>query len=546
VDLSAFYLQDGIQFFAHQKRGVEWMRHRRHFIQGDDMGLGKTLQTLVVFGMDLKRKVAGSEMLVVVAPNSVVPNWYEEISRFCTFPATILGQVEGRKTRLSARDRKLQIVEFAGGTGPRALICSYEMVVKHQVLMSRLGFHMGIFDEVHKLQNPESQRTLACVEFSKSITRVAALTGTLYMNDVSSLWAPLTLVRAIDRSVPSFLNRHAAYETRTFTVKPAFGKVGDPDYRPAVTKKEKVITGAKRIPELRRLLYGDPDLKARVAADPVLQRQVLDDPDFRVRVYGRMIRRLKTEELDLPPVVKQQVWVDMHDKQRELYVKAIEEMEIETPAGDDKTIKDDRAKFTRLRQICGSTFDFTGEDYSAKLDRAIDLIDDIVREDDSGTGRKIIVFTTLRTINDLMVKRLREGRGMATWQLHGDVPARDRTSVIREWSEHEGPGVIVCGLQVTAEGLNMTAARDVIFLDKLLVPKLNDQAIDRANRIGQQTVHPVMVYEIITRYSVEVRVEDICNAKRDLFDTIVDERDVVKMVMKDVLDDARKLLAKAS
>lgn len=552
VNLTAFYLKDGIEFYKHQMRGVEWMRHRRHLIQGDDMGLGKTLQTLVAFGVDVKAGMAGTKRLVVVAPNSVVPNWAEEIASFCTFPVTVLGQAEGRKTRLDARARKLQIAEFASydGDGPSALICSYEMLIKHGTLLSKLNFHLGVFDEAHKTQNPESNRTQASVAFAKSVTRVFALTGTLYMNDVGSLWAPLTMVGAIDRPVDSFMNRYAQFETRTFTVRPAHGKEGDPDYRPALTKNEKVVTGAKRVSELRQLLYGNTDLQAQVAASPELQQQVKDDPDFRVRVYGRMIRRLKSEipDLELPPVVKQQVWVDMNDKQRALYLKAIEDMVIERPGKEDKDITDDRAKFTRLRQICGSTFDFTGEDHSAKLDRAIDLIDDIIKDDEGATegGRKVIVFTTFRAINDLMVKRLREGRNMAAWQLHGDVPGRDRTSVIREWSNHDGPGVIVCGLQVTAEGLNMTAARDVIFLDKLLVPKLNDQAIDRANRIGQQTVHPVTVYEIITRFSVEVRVEDICKAKRDLFDTIVDERDLIKDVMNSVRDDARKLLAKAS
>lgn len=548
MDLSPFYLADGIQFYNHQIQGVKWMEHRRHFIQGDDMGLGKTLQTLALFGLDLHRGRAGNETLVVVAPNSVVPNWAEEIARFCTFPATVLGSIEGRKTRLNLRDRKMQIAEFAGESGPRALICSYEMLVKHWQLMSKLGFHMAIFDEVHKLQNPESNRTQASVAFSKFITRCGVLTGTLFMNEVGSLWAPLTIVRAIDRGVPSFMNRYAVHETRTFTVKPAVGKPGDKDYKAALTKKEKVVTGAKRVSELRALLYGNPDLKARVAIDPALRQQVIDDPDLRVRIYGRMIRRLKTDELDLPPVVKQQVWVDLHEKQRELYLKAIEDMEIESPDGEDKEIKDDRAKFTRLRQICGSTFDFTGEDHSAKMDKAVDLIDAIIREDEGKTkgGRKIIVFTTLRTINDLFTQRIREGRGLPVWQLHGGVPSLERTGVIREWSDNDGPAVIVCGLQVTAEGLNMTAARDVIFLDKLLVPLLNDQAIDRANRIGQQTVHPVMVYEIINRYSVEVRIEDICNAKRDLFNTIVDERDVVSLVTKDVLEDARKNLARAS
>lgn len=540
VDMSSFFLKDDIEFLNHQKSGIKWMSRRRDFIQGDDMGLGKTLQTLATFGTDLKRGLAGNGAAIVVCPNSVVGNWYEEVKKFTLLQPVVLGEVEGRKTRLTPMQRKLQIAEFATTPGPKIIICSYEILTAHGVMLSKLKFHLGIFDEAHKLQNPESKRTSASVEFAESLTRVAVLTGTPVLNEVGNLWALLRMTRAEHRGHKAFLNRYAVMENRKITIKHAVGKKGDADYKPAVTKTERKVVGVKRASELRAKLYGDEDLQKLVATDPKYRQRVIDDPDFRVRVYGMMIRRLKENVLDLPPVHKVPVYVDMSPKQRELYLQALEEFIIDLPDGDSIEIDNSFVRFAHLKQICGSTFKFTGEDDSAKLDRAVELVEDIIR---GSENKKIVVFTQFRDINDLFAARIRDGRGINTWQLHGGVPARDRVGVIHEWGDSPGHGVIVAGLQVTAEGLNMTQSRDVIFLDKLFVPKLNDQAIDRVNRIGQQLVHPITVYELITRFSVELRVEQICKAKRDLFDNLIegDERQAFKLMAKDLVQQAQEL-----
>lgn len=542
ADASAYFLRDGIKFYDHQKEGIVWMGRRQCFIQGDDMGLGKTMQTLVTFGKDLQMRRAGNGTAIVICPNSVVGNWFEEIRKFTLLTPVILGEVEGRKTRLTSLQRKLQVAEFIAMTQPRVLICSYEMLVAHGAMLSQLRFHMGIFDEAHKLQNPDSKRTRASVEFAESLARVAALTGTPLLNEVGNLWALLTITRMEHRGPKAFLNRYAVMENRKITVRSQIGKPGEEDFRPAVTKTERKVVGAKRIPELKAKLYGDEDLRRRASTDMEFRAQVAKDYNLRLRVYGGMIRRLKDDVLDLPPVHKIPVYVDLSPKQRELYLQAVEEMVITMPDGQEDIETDHTfARLSRLKQICGSTFAFTGEDDSAKLDRAIDLVDEIVRGDSEGKGRKIVVFTQFRDINTLFTARVRDGLGINAWQLHGDVPARERTGVIHEWGNSPGPGVIVAGLQVTAEGLNMTQARDVIFLDKLFVPALNDQAIDRVNRIGQQLVHPITVYELITRFSVETRVEEICEQKRDLFDSVVDDRQAMRLMAKDILTQAREL-----
>lgn len=545
-DMSAFHLRDNIEFYDHQKSGIKWMSYRRHLIQGDDMGLGKTLQTLVTFCMDVKDGRARNNAAIVISPNSAIGNWYEEIVKYTTVTPVILGELPDRKTRLNEKDRKLQLAEFKVQQGPKILICSYETSVKHATILGAMKFHMSIFDEVHKTQNPESKRTQAAVEVAMTAVRTIVLSGTLMPNDVRNLWAPLYMTRAETRGPKAFLNRYAVMEDRKVVIKAGVGRPGDENYKPPVTKTERRVVGVKREAELRAKLYGDPKLQELVKVDPAYRQRVIDDPDFRVQVYGIMLRRLKDNVLDLPPVNKIQVFVDLTPEQRKLYLQVMEDMLIETPEGqEDIEVDGSFAKFGRLKQICGSTFPFTGEDHSAKMDKAIDIVYELTHGDGI-KDRKIVAFTQYRAINDLFTARVRDGLGIEARQLHGDIPARDRTGVIREWGDSSGHGVIVAGLQVTAEALNMTQSRDVIFLDKLFVPLLNQQAIDRVNRIGQQLVHPINVYEIICRFTVEERVEDICKSKMELFDRVFDEKQAFRLMSHDLMRDAENLRAMAA
>jgi SNF2 family DNA or RNA helicase len=183
-------------------------------------------------------------------------------------------------------------------------------------------------------------------------------------------------------------------------------------------------------------------------------------------------------------------------------------------APDD--IENALVKFLRLKQICGTTLPFTGEDISSKLTLAEQ--DDLEILDN---GHRIVVFTQFRDVQRAYVDRLR-AYDLPIFELHGDVPTSERTLVVKEWAMTQTPGVIVCMLQVAGLGLNMTAARYGSFLDELFVPGLNGQAIDRLHRIGQDKSQPVQIRKYICRNTIENRVQQILRTKSKLFGTIVE------------------------
>jgi len=125
-----------------------------------------------------------------------------------------------------------------------------------------------------------------------------------------------------------------------------------------------------------------------------------------------------------------------------------------------------------------------------------------------------------RLIDEGLVKV--NGKPIPIFQLNGDTPMSDRVPTVKRWANVDGPAVIVCMLQVAGVGLNMTASRHVSFLDKLFVPGLNKQAIDRAYRIGADETQPVQVREYICRNTIESRVEQILRGKSKLIHGLVE------------------------
>ena len=144
--------------------------------------------------------------------------------------------------------------------------------------------------------------------------------------------------------------------------------------------------------------------------------------------------------------------------------------------------------------------------------------------EDEDDGAPVVVWTQFRGVLAAIVSRL-EAVGIPTFVLHGDVKQQDRMEIINKWSRTKGtaaPGVLVSMLQIGGVGLNLVAANKAIFADSLYVPKLNEQAEDRIHRIGASTTQPVQIYYLITRNSVEERIEQILRSKRRLFNELIE------------------------
>jgi SNF2 family DNA or RNA helicase len=396
---------------------------------------------------------------IVVCPVSLKANWAEEIELFTGFDYMIL---EGGPAK-----REEQLAQFAARDNPRILVMNYEQVGAHLNTLNSMMFDVSIFDEAHYLKNPKSQRTKACQQLFAR--RSFLLTGTPMLNKADELWS---LLHRIDPDAYpnywTFVNRYCVMGGY----------------------KDKQIIGVKNEKELTE------------------------------RVQRVMLRRLKKDVLDLPTVQIIKRYVDLTPEQRKIYDMVANELKLErTDSEEPDDIENALTKFLRLKQICGTTLPFTGVDHSAKLDLAVD--DDL---EILANGHKIVVFTQFRDVQDAYCQRIAKatGHGMPVFTLSGQVSATERQGVVNEWKNVSGPAVINCMLQVAGVGLNMTAARHGSFLDELFVPGLNQQAIDRLNRIGASTTQAIQIRKYIARDTIESRIQSILRTKTKLFGEIVE------------------------
>ena len=468
-------IRDEIDFFTHQVDGVRDMCTMGSFILADDMGLGKSLQALTVAACDFQLGYA--RRILIVAPVTLKENWLEEIRLHTKFSAMVL---QGAPTL-----RRLQLDEYAA-SGTDILICNYEQVKSHLETLNSFMFDIVIMDEAHYIKNHKAGRTTACQDLYAP--RSFLITGSPILNQVDDLWS--LLHRVDPDSFPNywrFVNRYAVWGGY----------------------KGKQIVGIKHKEELN------------------------------TRLAKYMIRRTKDQCLDLPEKFWIEVKVGLSPLQKKLYQQAVGELKIDMVDGADPMELDNAmTKMLRLKQICGTTATIEGyEDESDKLDVAVEKAVELIEQ-----GEHLIVFTQFRAVQKafadrLATKKARQDMGkkgrllekIPIYQLHGDVKPPDRVPTVTAWA-NDRPGVIVCMLQVAGVGLNMTAASNQFFLDKLYAPKLNQQAEDRSHRIGQKKV--VNIYHFICKGTVEDRIEQILRAKNKTFNSIVEESDWKRAILE--------------
>lgn len=359
--------------------------------------------------------------------------------------------------------RRVQLREFDADV----LIINYEQVKPHLDTLNAMRFDIAIYDEAHFFKNHRAIRTKAVLGLR--IARNFLLTGSPLLNRVNDLWALLHRIDPIGYpKYWTFLNRYAVYG--------GF--------------KDKEIVGVKNQSELTE------------------------------RLRSVMVRREKRDVLDLPPKQHVTVTVDMHPEQQRLYKRAADELLIDLPGeASPMEIENGLTRFLRLKQICGTTATMPGHhDHSHKLDRAVEMVDELV-----ANGERVVVFTQFRGVQIAMEARLAAAE-INAWVLNGDTPISERPLVVDRWSEAP-PGALVAMLQVAGVGLNMTAARTCVRLDKLFSPKLNEQAEDRLHRIGASATQPVQIFDLICARTIESRIEAILRNKKRLFDSLVTESD---------------------
>jgi non-specific serine/threonine protein kinase len=257
-----------------------------------------------------------------------------------------------------------------------------------------------------------------------------------------------------------------------------------------------------------------------------------------------MTRRLKKDTLGLPdklpPVV---VTLDLHPLQRILYTEASDELQISRPnSPTPMDIENALTKYLYLKQLCNTTAEIEGyEDVSTKLDWLEEHVPEFVTSINDVTGEPVVIWTQF-LVTQACIKRRMEALGLTVFQLNGGVKMERRQEVVKEWSvatNSKGQrAVLVAMIQVAGVGLNMTQASSPIFVDRLYVPKLNEQAEDRHHRIG--TTKPVQPYILVCRNTVEQRIEQILRQKRKLFNSIVEDSSWKRALYQAIVEETEK------
>jgi len=346
------------------------------------------------------------------------------------------------------------------------LITNYEQIVNDFDHLNAMEWDIVIVDEAHFIKSRSSKRSKSIRALKRS--RMFLLTGSPMLNRPDELWA---LLNACD---PQRFSSYWPFVNR-FCVMGGW--------------KSKQIVGAKNKAELRDLL----------------------------REY--MIRRLKKDCLDLPDKQVIPVYVELHPDQRKVYDQMDAELRLEIPGDPDPMEAENvMTKMLRLKQIAATPATIGLPDDSYKLDRAMEMIEEFVTDPDDSTP--VVVFTQFRPVQRALGARL-DAADIPFWTMNGDTPKDKRIEMVNEWASSDRPGVIQIMLQMGV-GLNLTAANKAIFIDRLYVPKLNEQAEDRIHRIGADLTKPVQIFNIIAKNTVEERIERILASKRKMFDSVVE------------------------
>ena len=466
----------------YQETGFRWMRmlDRNGFggILADEMGLGKTIQMIAV--LLAERESGGPRTVsIVVCPAALVYNWEAEIHRFAPglTAVTVTGTQQERRTLLAYVEEAA-----ANAVPPDMLITSFDLLKRDIDSYEKIRFRYAVVDEAQYIKN---SRTAAAksVKLLKAAARFA-LTGTPIENRLSELWS------IFDFLMPGFLY---GYDTFRSTFEAPIVKNEDEE---AKTQLSRMVT---------------PFILRRKKSD------VLKDlPD-------------KIEEIRYAGLGKEQQ--KLYDAEVVLLKKQLEgQSEEEFRRGKIQVL----AELTRIRQICCDPA-LCFEEYrggSAKREACIELI----RSCADG-GHKALVFSQFTSMLELLEKDL-EKEGLPCYKITGQTPKEKRLELVEAFNSDDVP-VFLISLKAGGTGLNLTGADIVIHYDPWWNFAVQNQATDRAHRIGQKRV--VSVYRIIARGTIEEKIVDMQEAKRKLSDDVLNEEGVSSAALD--RDELLKLLS---
>ena len=438
---------------THQKEAIEKLAGSKRFILADDMGLGKTTSTIIA------ALETGAKKILIICPASLKINWQREIENYTDRSVYI---AEGKHF---STEHDFVIVNYD------ILKNFYDLKDKENSLITKSNFDLIIIDEAHYIQNGQAQRTKLVNSFVKNVDKLWLLTGTPMTSRPMNYYNLLFL---IESPVAQNWMAYAIRYCQGYQFKAGNRKIWN-------------TSGASNLEELRD------------------------------RTSRQVLRRLKTEVLDLPDKIISPIYLRLKSK---LYEGLMGEYYdwYKNKKEESSSLTVQFSKLMKVRQVIAEE----------KINDTIELAQNIIDQD-----KKVIIFTNFTNT----LQKIHSHFGKQSVYLDGSCTKLQRQYAVDQFQENDKIKVFVGNLKAAAVGITLTAGEAVIMNDLSFVPSDHDQAQDRAYRYGQK--NSVSVYYPVFENSIEGIIYDMLSKKKNIIDTVMgdnieDKGDFIELLMNKI------------
>ncbi|MCX8074281.1 MAG: DEAD/DEAH box helicase [Clostridia bacterium] len=461
----------------YQKIGYKWLKIIDEYnfggILADDMGLGKTLQIIAIISDYVNNSKEDKKTSIVVCPSSLTLNWENEIKKFSSNISTLV--INGK---LEERKQKIDLIDKYD-----LIVTSYDLLKRDIDIYKEKNyiFKYIIADEAQYIKNSSTQNAIALKSINAQ-TRFA-LTGTPIENSLSELWS------IFDYVMPRYLFNYSKFKS---------------NYEMPIVKEE----DGEKLDRLKTL------------------------------IQPFILRRLKKEVLtELPDKTITILNNEMDDEQKRIYfshlMKAKQDLQDEINSnGFEKSQIKILAILTRLRQICchPSLFIDNYNGKSSKLNQCIEIVKDATE-----SGHKVLLFSQFTSMFEILEKEFKKEK-INYYKLTGSTKVQERMQLVNDFNTNENIDVFLISLKAGGTGLNLTGADVVIHYDPWWNLSAENQATDRAYRIGQK--NNVQVYKLITKDSIEEKINELQEKKSKLTENMLstEETFINKLSKEDIMN----------
>ncbi|MEQ8536278.1 MAG: DEAD/DEAH box helicase [Coleofasciculus sp. D1-CHI-01] len=447
----------------YQKRGVSWLQYLEQLgLNGclaDDMGLGKSIQIIAQL---VKERETDSSVAptLLIAPTSVVGNWQKEIEKFAPHLRTLVHHGSNRiktEKEFKSASQTLDVI-----------ITSFTLARKDEKLLKRVTWHRLVLDEAQNIKNPKAAQTKAILKLPAH--HRVALTGTPIENRLLDLW-----------SIFNFLN-------------------------PGYLGKQTQFRKAFELP-----IQKDNNRRQSTVLKQLVQPLIL--------------RRVKTDKQiikDLPDKLEHKQYCQLTQEQASLYEAVVKDVEAKLEDAEGINRKGlILSTLMKLKQVCNHPAQFLQDNSefsptrSHKLERLLEMIEEVNAE-----GESLLIFTQFTDIGSALTHYLKQTLHYNTYYIHGGISRAKREQMITAFQDPDTePSAFILSLKAGGVGITLTKANHVFHFDRWWNPAVEDQATDRAFRIGQKK--NVFVHKFVALGTLEERIDKMIEEKKKLSGAIV-------------------------